>query len=127
MKINLIITRKVLTEKLSIKNKQEALFLSFLDGCEIKLSERYTNSIFYVKNDKVLFEQKLKSKYFYVTHDLIWSIFKYKYQMEYKQIQSFIKGMLETHLKLEGYTPDWLIDCNVQQLETHLKLEGYTP
>jgi len=34
---------------------------------------------------------------------------------------------LETHVKLEGYTPDFLPKMKHLQLETHVKLEGYTP
>lgn len=103
-KVNLHITRKVLFEKFSIKNDMEGLFLSFLDGCEMNVDEQYPNSIFYVKNGKVLFRQELKNKYFSISNNSIWSVFYSKYCMDNQQIQVFMKGMLEEHLKLVGYT-----------------------
>ena len=56
MKVELIITRKVLFEKISIIRDMEVFFLSFLEGCEIKLSDVYPNYIFYVKDDEILFQ-----------------------------------------------------------------------
>ena len=109
MKVELIITRKVLFEKISIIRDMEVFFLSFLEGCEIKISDKYPDSIFYIKNDKILFQQKMKNKYFWVEYDFIWSIFERKYGLNYTETQAFIKDLLETHIKLEGYTPDSLL------------------
>ena len=105
MKVELIITRKVLFEKFSIIRDMEGFFLSFLEGCEIKISDKYPGSIFYIKNDKILFQQEMKNKYFWVEYDFIWSIFESKYGLNYTETQAFIKDVLETHIKLEGYTP----------------------
>ena len=127
MNIELIQTRKVIFEKFNIEHEMEDFFLSFIDGCEIRLSKKYPNFIFYVKNDLILFEQETKIKYFYMRFDLIWSVFENKYKLNYSDIQSFIKDRLETHVKLEGYTPVGRINILQKKLETHVKLEGYTP
>ena len=99
MIIKLDITRQVLTEKFSIKNEMEVFFLSFLEGCELKSNKKYSDSLFYIKNDKIMFEYQFKSKYFWVRYDIIWSVFEQKYLMEYDQIQKFLKNLLEKHLK----------------------------
>ncbi len=127
MKIELIITRKVLFEKFNIKHEMNVFFLSFLEGCEIKISDKYQDFVFYVKNDLILFQQELKNRYFWVKYDLIWSVFESKYELNYAETQLFIKDILETHIKLEGYTPCFGDSVHLFKLETHIKLEGYTP
>ena len=111
MKVELIITRKVLFEKISIIRDMEVFFLSFLEGCEIKVSDKYPDYIFFVKGDEILFQQDVKNKYFYVRYNLIWSIFESKYGLNYAETQAFIKDRLETHIKLEGYTPNARKSC----------------
>ena len=106
MNVELIITRKVLFEKFSIKQDMEVFLLSSLEGCEINLSDAYPNYIFFVKDDEILFQQDVKNKYFHVKHSLIWSVFENKYGLNYSETQAFIKDRLETHLKLEVYTPE---------------------
>lgn len=129
MKVKLTITRKVLFEKYSLYEDMKGFFLSFLDGCELKVSENYPDSIFYVKNDKVLFKQDFKYKVFYVSNNLIWSVFKRKYQIEYHKIQALMKGVLETHLKFGGYTflcgTISINDLTKEHLKP-LKFDGYT-
>jgi len=60
MKVKLSITRKVLTEKFSLKNDMEVFFLSFLEGCEINTCEEYPNFYFYVKAGKILFQYEIR-------------------------------------------------------------------
>ncbi len=127
MKVELIITRKVIFEKFNIKHEMEDFFLSFVDECEIKLSKKYIYSIFYVKNDLILFEQQIKNRHFYVRYDLIWSVFEMKYKFNHNDIQSFIKDRLETHVKLEDYTPSAALLAVTTKLETHVKSDGYIP
>lgn len=125
MKVELIITRKVLFEKFDIKHEMEIFFLSFLDGCEIKLSEKYPGSIFFIKNDVVLFEQETKNKYFYIRYDSIWWVFGSKYGLDYFEIRSFTKEMLGTHIKkFEGYTFVQENNLRFFNLEMNLKNDG---
>ena len=105
MKVELIITRKVLIEKYSIKQDSEWFFLSFLDGCEIKLNEKFPDSLFYVKDGLCLFAQILTSKFFFVSYDVIWSIFYEKYGFSYAETNLLINGLLKEHLKLYDYIP----------------------
>ena len=122
MTIKLQITRKVLFEKFSIQHEKEDFFLSFLNGCDIKITKDYPDSIFYLKNDKVLFEQDFRSKHFKVRYSLVWSVLRNKYFMEIQEIQSFIKKILINYLKLEDFTPTLLF-----QLDKVFSLDDFTP
>jgi hypothetical protein len=89
------------------KEKEMREFLKEkMNGLTIKLNDGFPNSVFYVKNDRVLFElcQDGKNRYFYVRYDEIWSVFETKYSMEYADIQAFIKNVVETDLKLGSIT-----------------------
>src|SRR3989304_3626022 len=123
----LSITRKVLFEKFHIKHEMEDFFLSFIEGCELKISDKHPHYIFYVKNDLLLFQQETENRYFYVRFDLIWSVFEDKYKFSYSKTQSFIKDVLETHIRLDEYTPIIPIANAAQTLETLINLNGYTP
>src|SRR3972149_3806261 len=119
MKIELVITRKVLTEKYSSTEGAKEFFLSFIEGCEIKTSKEYPELYFYVKEDMILFHQQIKYKFFYVRYDIIWSVFKMKFGFSYAKTQILIKGLLKNSIKLNGYSPysmgsiknskDWMI------------------
>ena len=106
MKLNLHIGRKrtVLFEKYSIEHEKKLFLLNMLDGCELKLHEDFPNSVFYVKDNIVLFEKDKTNKYLWVDYYKILLIFKSKYSMNYEQIQMFIKHTLENPLKWKEFT-----------------------
>jgi len=103
MKVELIITRKVLTEKFSIKSDMGGFFLSFLDGCELKVSDMYPGNIFYIKDGFIFFQQGTATKNFYVRYKMIWFVFEKEYQMAHKEIQEFIKSIIYNYINLNNY------------------------
>jgi len=102
LKIELHITRKVLFEKYSIQNEIEYFFLSILDGCDIKILDSYPGSIFYLKNDKILFTYECVPNIFRVRYNLVWLMFKEKYLISNMQIQTFIKNLINKNFKVEN-------------------------
>ena len=93
------------------KEKEMKEFLrEKLNGCSIRLVEKYPDLVFYEKDGKTLFElyqdRENKNKlYFWVDYNSIWSIFETKYGMKYADIQAFIKNEVEMILKLGSVTP----------------------
>ena len=83
----------------------EEFLLYVIDGISIKVQTKYTKSIFWVKNDKLLFEQDLKNKELFVDYESIWVVFEKIFNLEYKEIQSFISNIVEEHLNWKGFTP----------------------
>ena len=127
MKVHIPIKREVLFEKHSFEIGKKYLLLSMLDGCEVKLVDRhYGDSIFYVKNDKILFQQDTKNKYFYVRYEDVWSIFESKYNMKFEQIQTFIIDTLDEVVKLHGHTPAGKFLGFDGELDEVVKSQGYT-
>jgi hypothetical protein len=91
------------------KEEIEQWFKSLLNGLKIEINDNEPDSVFYKKNDKVLFElhQNSEKKYFYCDYDLVWSVFNNKYNLNNVETQAFIKSMVEQHLKLSEVTPNY--------------------
>lgn len=114
----------VLNELWEARNPKDALFLSIIDGYEIKVSKEYPENIFYTKNDKVLINYNFISKYVLINYDLIWSVFESKFDLKFQETIDILTIMLLTHLELKGTTP--FIDLFFLN-RTHLKLKVITP
>ena len=93
--------------KESKEDKYEKLFLklSHLNELEIKFDFiEYKKLIFYFYNETELFDQDKKSGWFYINDDKIWSVFKFKFSLNYDDIQSITKKAIEKHFKLKDIT-----------------------
>ena len=97
--------RRLLVEtKFSKKQEMENLFLEFAVDLKIKIDEKeYPNRVFLFKNDEFYFHFDLENRIFYFNYDKIWSIFKSKFELNYNDIQPFMKYMLERHFKLMDF------------------------
>jgi hypothetical protein len=88
------------------EEEMEQWFKSLLNSLEIEIYDNKPYSVFYKKNGIVFFELYQDSeKYFICDYDLVWSIFNFKYNLNYDETQAFIKMMVEHHLKLGVVTP----------------------
>ena len=96
---------------LPLKNEQdkrkeiENFFKSFLTDLMIFTTPDYPNSVFYIKDDEIIFELQQNpnnkgNRYFYVDYYKFWAVFNSKFGLSYDDTQSFIKGMVEDTLKL---------------------------
>ena len=103
-------TKTVKAEPLSVsksktkEQEMEEFFLEKLNSCERITDEDFPDSIFFKIQNKVLFEQDNKNKCFWVRNDNVWSVFEDRLKLDYKDTQKFILGMVENHLKLDGFT-----------------------
>ena len=91
-------------ETIRIEAEMEEFFLSIFKKLTTKKSDKYPDSIFFMDGDKCFVEQDNKNKYFGTRYEDFWQVFKTKFGLKYAEIQAFLNGMLEKHLKLEGFT-----------------------
>ena len=84
-------------------NKAIGRFITYqFDPHEEKTSKDYPDSIFWVKNGKVVAE--IEKPNFWITFDT-WEIISQMFSLDYDETQSVIKEWLEKHHKLGGLTP----------------------
>jgi len=84
---------------------EERWFIDILLDLKEYTSDKYSNLIFYKKDNEILFKYNLKNRFFYCNYDKTWSIFESKYHLSYKQIIELIKGKVDEHLKLRDVIP----------------------
>ena len=85
-------------------NRAIDIFLNYLfEPHEVKTSPDYPDSIFWVKDGKVIAEIE-NSEYFWVDWDK-WSTFSSFFSLKLVDAQRLIKSWLEEHYKLGGLTP----------------------
>ena len=112
-------------------NTPEKLFKELIKGIDINKSvvdfEKYSNSIFWFKGDKLVFEYNFKNHDFWINYDEIWSKFYPFFNDNYYDVQTFMKVQVEEHFKLKGVTPLQILYGWFCQVEEHFKLKGVTP
>ena len=90
----------------------EEFFLDVIKGIKVKEQTMYPDSVIWVKNGEIVFEQDLKNMELWVRYDTIWKVFSRIFGMEFNEIKSFIKGMVEEHLNWKGFTPAMFVSSN---------------
>lgn len=76
---------------------------NFLNLLEVKL-DQYPNSLFYVKEDKCIFDLDLNRKVLY-TDPIIWSDITGHFNYSYQELSNLIKSVVEPNYKLYDITP----------------------
>jgi len=83
-----------------------------------KTTEKYPNSVFYVKSDnEIMMEYVQENGYVYIHYDNIWSTIELLFHLNYDDIQSIMKVWLEETYKLEGVTTYVCTDPDFFKLE----------
>ena len=93
-------------ENLISKKTKEEVFLEMINGLTIDtetFKKSHPNSKFFIKGKKCFLELEKSNLWF--DYDNIWSVFESQFDMNYNQIQGFIKDMVEEHLNMKGVTP----------------------
>jgi len=96
---------KIKKIKYSRLSEKDRLFLEMIDGIEPFKSDKYPDSIFWKKNDRILLEQDFKNGWLHVNYNIIWSVFEKKYGYNYIDTQSFIKDVVGKYTNLGQFTP----------------------
>jgi hypothetical protein len=97
-------------------------FITYLlEPHEEKRSKKSPDSIFWVKDGKVIAEIQ-NSKYFWV-ESKIWNNITIMFSLEYSETKRVIKDWLEEYYKLGGLTPVLVEKRLYWMLEEHYKLK----
>jgi hypothetical protein len=98
-------------DELSHQSKEER-FLDLIQGLEKKEDNaEYPDSILYLKDGNLII--KIKKDIAYIRYEGFWDVFETEYNMEYKDIQSFMNNMMEKYLDCIGVTTGPFITGNI--------------
>jgi len=101
-------------ENIIPKKTKEEVFLEMINGLTIDtetFKKERPNSKFFIKDKKCFLE--LEKSDLWCDYDNIWSVFESQFDMNYKQIQGFIKDMVKEHLNMKGVTPEFFEPASV--------------
>ncbi len=87
-----------------IKSKENRLMELLLQTNNIKLDVNNPDYTFGFADDFFLWYYNSKSKYLWLSNELIWNVLKVEYNLSTNEIQSFIKIVIESHFKTQGIT-----------------------
>jgi hypothetical protein len=76
------------------RHPEEKFFRELVSKFEIKLTDYYPNSIFYMIDDKVYMKQDKKTKYIWIRYDGFWAVFEKWFEYNYSKTQELLKSML---------------------------------
>ena len=97
---------EVLNKELNPLTKKVKEFIdNKLEGLIQFKTDNYTNSIFYKKDEIILFEQDLKNKRLWCSYEHYWSFFMNEIGLSYSEIQELTRGMVGIHLNCKQFTP----------------------
>ena len=65
----------------------------------------YPDSVFYKKDNEILFKYDKKNRYFWCHYNKIWSVLETNYDLNYQEVKEIIKGVVWETLKLKEVTP----------------------
>jgi hypothetical protein len=103
-------------------NTKEGMLLSLMKGLESKQDRKnYPNSVFWMKDGTYMVEYDEKEKYFWCSYLQVWSVFEKEFGMEFYEIQSFCRGLMEQHFKRRGLKANYAPVKFSMHIERHFK------
>lgn len=118
--------RKLLLEKYPLR--KEDMFLEITNDFCIKSDEEtYPDTLFFFVCNRNIFQYELTTGNFYCSFHFYWSIFEKEYELNYNEIQSFTKNMVEKHFKLKELIPILLKNHDFKRVEEHFKTKKLRP
>ncbi len=83
---------------------KEQLFIDLMEDCHIKADQdKHPFYIIISKGTEYVFQYNWKNGYFYCSFNRVWSVFKPRFQMSYKDWQQFITDQVERHFKFQTF------------------------
>ena len=121
------IKEKIRQIKYSRLKPEELFILKNLTDLEEYIHVEYPNSIFYKKDDALMFEWNQKNGMFWCNYHKFWSVLKSSFNIGNNEIKLLVKYMVEEYLIKKDITPKQLIQSKIDFVEEHLVKKDITP
>ena len=93
-----------------MKNQEEMISFmdSLLEGVSLQLgSKRYPYVLSFIKNNETIMYQETENGYLWISYNKIWRFFESDFQLNYDDIQEFMRRYVALRLNLRGVTPEF--------------------
>ena len=118
---------EVLNKELNpLTNKVKEFIDDKLEGLIQFESDNYPDSIFYKKDEVILFELDLKNGCLWCSNQHYWSFFRNETSLNYGEIQELTKALVGTHLNCKQFTPQQHLLQLFSWVGTHLNCKQFT-
>lgn len=81
-------------------SEAEKFLLDIFDGLKENIRIDCPARIFYIKDNKVIFEYNSKTYHLYYSYDYMWDVFREKYDNNFHEFHDLVKSMVVRHLNL---------------------------
>ena len=99
---------------------KQAVFANLMKGLRPKHDRKhYPHSTFWFKDNTWLFEHDEHEKYFWCSHKQVWSVFEQEFNMDYVEIEAFLRTSLEQYFKRRGAKANFASHKYEAQIEAH--------
>ena len=95
---------KIKNIKIGRYSEEELYFNSIVDGMISFKHIDYPNSIFWKKDNIIIFEQDIKKNILWV-HDFIWDKYVVDFYYEYNEVEHILKSNIDKIMKWYVFTP----------------------
>lgn len=91
---------EILDELWKSRHPYDALFLSIIEGYEIKVFPENSLDMYYIKGKEILIQYEGRTQDTYINYFLIWLIFEQTYKLDYEYNQEIMTRLVENHLDI---------------------------
>lgn len=84
---------------------EERFLVDIFNQLKPKISDENPNSLYYVLNDKILFEYESKSGNFWCHSNVIWSILSMEYLLDQRKIDELFNNIVLKYINLNIINP----------------------
>jgi predicted transcriptional regulator len=113
-----------------MNDKLKHIALNYLNkeysGLTIYETDKWKNYIFFIKNDKVIFEYNKENGKVYISYEHIWSFLSSFFGLRYTEIQDLTKEWVEEQFKLSVTTTERSFSFLAKSVEEQFKLSVTT-
>ena len=109
-----------------LTNKVKEFIDDKLEGLIQFESDNYPDSIFYKKDEIILFRQDLKKERLWCSNKHYWSFFINETSLKYDEIQEITESVVGTHLNCKQFTALLISSSYHYSVRTHLNCKKLT-
>jgi hypothetical protein len=105
------------------RHPEEVFFRELVSKFEIKLSDRYPNTVFYMIEDNIYMEREKDLNDMWIRYEDFWLVFENKFNFIGDEIPNLISKLIEKYLNISNTLPYTGLENLIEMTEENLLIE----